>query len=364
MNWTRPLALTLSAIPVAGTLLSLVRRPHWIFRMWDFPRLQLAVLAAAGATSQLTRRNASVAERTTGVLNAAVVAWQAYRIHTYTPLSTPTVKQATKRDDANRIVLMMTNVLMENEQHARLLEVVREADPDVVLAVEVNERWDRALEELHGDYPYTVRRPQENYYGMLLLSRLELVDTRVDYLVQEDIPSLHTRVRLRSGTEVTLHGLHPRPPEPLRDQPSSPRDAELVIVGRSIGDGENEPTIVAGDLNDVAWSETSELFVRLSGLLDPRVGRGFYNSYNANNPLFRYPLDHVFHSTHFKLVRIERLPPVGSDHFPILIELQYEESADEEQEESQEKEGDRELADEMLEQEAQDAATGADRPNE
>lgn len=360
----RRLTLALAAIPIAGTVLSLVRRPHWIFRMWDFPRLQIAVLAGVAAATQLSRRSSARAERVVGALNAAVVAWQAYRIHTYTPLTTPTVKRATKHDPANRIVLMMTNVLMENEQHDRLIDLIDEVDPDVVLAVEVNARWNRALDPLREHYPFAIRRPQENYYGMVLLSRFELVEPRVDFLVQEDIPSFHTRVRLPSGVEVTLHGLHPRPPEPIRDQPSSPRDAELVIVGRAIGEGANDPTIVAGDLNDVAWSPTSELFVRLSGLLDPRVGRGFYNSYNANNPLMRYPLDHVFHSTHFKLVHVDRLPSIGSDHFPIVIELQYEAEATEEQEESQERDGDRERADELLEQEAHDAATGADRPNE
>jgi endonuclease/exonuclease/phosphatase (EEP) superfamily protein YafD len=176
--------------------------------------------------------------------------------------------------------------------------------------------------------------------------------------------SIHTKLTLRSGVEVALHGLHPRPPEPIRDQPSSPRDAELVLAGRAIGDAGDIPTIVAGDLNDVAWSPTSQLFVRLSGLLDPRAGRGFYNSYNANNPLFRYPLDHVFHSKHFTLVRLQRLPSIGSDHFPILIELQYDEEAARTQEESHEKPGDEEFAEEKLEQEAHDAATGADRPRE
>ena len=164
--------------------------------------------------------------------------------------------------------------------------------------------------------------------------------------------------------EILLHGLPPRPPEPLRDEPSSPRDAELVLVGRAIHDDGSRPTIVAGDLNDVAWSETSELFVRLSGLLDPRTGRGFYNSYNAKNPLFRYPLDHVFHSKHFELVRLERLPAIGSDHFPILIELQYDPEAEREQSESHKRPGDDRFADEKLEQEAHDAATGADRPRE
>jgi endonuclease/exonuclease/phosphatase (EEP) superfamily protein YafD len=207
-----------------------------------------------------------------------------------------------------------------------------------------------------------VRQVQENYYGLMLLSRLRLIDPKVEFLVQDDIPSVHTEVELQGGKRFTLHGLHPRPPEPLRDQDATPRDAELVIVGRAIGETHDRPTVVAGDLNDVAWSETSRLFLRLSGLLDPRVGRGLYNSFDANNPLFRYPLDHVFHSNHFRLIELRRLPKIGSDHFPMLIELSLEPGARATQPETQEQPGDREEAAEKLAEQAEAAATGADRP--
>lgn len=366
-TWLRRLLTGTCALPVVGTLLSFSRHPHWIFRMWDFPRVQIAAIAAAGATGYALRFfRGTAADAAVLVPATAVIAWQCYRIRTYTPLVRPTVLRVRpeEADAANRITLMITNVEMENDAHERLLEVIEGANPDVVLAVEIDARWERALEPLFEHYPYGVRHPQENYYGMVLLSRLPLIEPRVDFLVQEDIPSIHARVRLRSGVEVTLHGLHPRPPEPLRDQPSSPRDAELVVVGQMIAEHKDDPTIVAGDLNDVAWSPTSELFVRLSGLLDPRAGRGLYNSYNAKSLLFRYPLDHVFHSKHFKLVRIERCEPIGSDHFPILIELQYVASAEKEQDESHKKPHDDAIAREKLEREAHDAATGADRPEE
>ena len=358
----RPLLIGLSSIPIVGTLLSLSRRSHWLFRLWDFPRVQIAVLAAvsSGALLFVRRRRSDVALI---AASGAVIAYQLKRIRTYTRLARPTVARVTREDDENRIVLLIMNVQKENTQKEQVIETIRRNDPDVVLAVEVDEEWNAAFDAVAADYPHAVRHPQENYYGMVLLSRMELVQPRVEFLVQDDIPSIHAGVRLRSGQVIMLHSLHPRPPEPIRDQPSSPRDAELVLVGRSIGrEKAKEPTIVAGDLNDVAWSSTSELFVRLSGLLDPRAGRGFFNSYNAKNPLLRYPLDHVFHSVHFKLAGIQRLPAIGSDHFPILIALQYDKEAVREQEPSHRREGDERKAEDSLAKESEDAAEGEDRP--
>jgi endonuclease/exonuclease/phosphatase (EEP) superfamily protein YafD len=94
------------------------------------------------------------------------------------------------------------------------------------------------------------------------------------------------------------------------------------MVGRELAE-DPKPAIVAGDLNDVAWSHTSRLFRRLSGLIDPRIGRGFYNSYHAEHWWMRWPLDHVFYGPEFLLRDLKRLPPFGSDHFPLLIDLDY-----------------------------------------
>jgi hypothetical protein len=56
-------------------------------------------------------------------------------------------------------------------------------------------------------------------------------------------------------------------------------------------------------------------------LLDPRVGRGLFSTFDARYPFLRWPLDHLFHDPRFRVVSVERLPHIGSDHFPILFEL-------------------------------------------
>src|SRR5688572_27020218 len=69
----RGLLLGACALPVIGTLLSLSRGSHWIFRMWDFPRVQIAALAAASAVAYRTRFSRGTrAERTLLAADAAV----------------------------------------------------------------------------------------------------------------------------------------------------------------------------------------------------------------------------------------------------------------------------------------------------
>ena len=109
---------------------------------------------------------------------------------------------------------------------------------------------------------------------------------------------------------------------PIENIRSTKRDAELLLVGREVRHQQG-PVIVAGDLNDVAWSHTTRLFSRISGLLDPRIGRGLFSTFHAHCFFLRWPLDHVFVSHHFALNGITRLPNCGSDHFPILVSLTY-----------------------------------------
>jgi endonuclease/exonuclease/phosphatase (EEP) superfamily protein YafD len=103
------------------------------------------------------------------------------------------------------------------------------------------------------------------------------------------------------------------------------------MVGR-LAAREREPTIVAGDMNDVAWSHTTRLFQRVSRTLDPRRGRGMFNTFHARWFFMRWPLDHLFHSEHFRLVRLRRGAAFGSDHFPMVVELELDPAARHEQE--------------------------------
>jgi endonuclease/exonuclease/phosphatase (EEP) superfamily protein YafD len=319
-----------AAFVVAATLLPLSRSDAWWVRGFDFPRLQLlALIALVAAAFVLTHDGADDPGwwRAAVLLAlAACAGYQGWMMYPYLPIARAQVQRSDGGDPRSALRMVTANVLMTNRDAARLLAILREADPDLILLVETDAWWQQQLAVLRTAHPFAVEQPQDNTYGMLLYSRLPLVDPKVEFLVQRDIPSIHVGVQLRSGVRVALHCLHPRPPFPTEDDSSTGRDAELLIVGKAIKQ-RSEPVVVMGDLNDVAWSRTNYLFQDISGLLDPRIGRGFFNTFHAQWPFLRFPLDHFFHSNHFRLIDFRRLPAFGSDHFPVFIALSFEPTA-------------------------------------
>jgi endonuclease/exonuclease/phosphatase (EEP) superfamily protein YafD len=311
----------LGAFLVLATLLSLVGSQAWWIRIFDFPRLQIAAGFALVITAEVAFfPPLDVAEFALYGVFVAGFAYQSYRIFPFTPLARRQVPDAIAGRADLSLRVLIANVLMPNRTADEFLALVAEHDPDLILTVETDDWWDRQLLPLRKDYPHGVNHPLPNTYGMHLFSRLELDSPTIRFLIERDIPSVHTRVRLRSGDWIEFYGVHPRPPAPGQD--TEPRDAELLLVGKEVK-ASGRPSVVAGDLNDVAWSHTTRLFQRLSGLLDPRVGRGMFGTFHAAYPFFRWPLDHVFHDPSFRIASLKRLRGFGSDHFPVFVELRY-----------------------------------------
>ena len=331
---------------------SLIPRDEWWFRGADFPRLQILAIGLFAFFAMLF----AIPEwtLTTELLFvglAAAIAYQLKMVLPYTPIWKKQV-QKVKPEQINenqQISLLVANVLTPNHKYHLLLEQINRLQPDVVLTLETDQVWQEALKPIEADYPYRVAVPQDNLYGMHLYSRLPLADTEVKFILSDETPSIHATIRLRSGLSVQLYCLHPKPPSPTEAKDSTLRDAELLIVGDQIKDID-ESCIVMGDLNDVAWSRTTRLFQRISGLLDPRVGRYFMNTFHADYPLLRWSLDHIFHSTDFGLVEMKRLPHIGSDHFPIYVVLQTGRIFEQKQQELEQTESDEDEAQQAIQE--------------
>ncbi len=315
----------LVALLTLATFASLSKNEIWWIRITDFPRSQLAVFAVILLLAELLFLDLS-ASSTWLLLTLTVISfgYQCWWIAPYTKLYKVEVSQTNHLDPANRLAIMTANVLTPNRHSEKLIRLVNQYQPDVLVTLETDLWWQKQLGVIEDDYPFRMSCPLDNLYGMHLYSKYTLSESNIEYLVEENVPSIHTLLTLPSGKQIRMHFLHPAPPSPSNNEESSERDAELIMVAKSVSDSVS-PVIVAGDLNDVAWSSTTRLFRKISRLLDPRVGRGMFNTFNADHWFMRWPLDHLFHSEHFKLYDIRRMPHIGSDHFPLLTTLIFNE---------------------------------------
>ena len=218
----------------------------------------------------------------------------------------------------NSICLLSVNVRMRNKRYPLLIDQVKSLNPDIVLLIEVDQNWIDALSILNKTYEYRCLHPLNNTYGMALYSKYPFRKSEVSFLVDQAIPSIHCDIVYKENQIIQFLGLHPFPPAPWHK--GEKKDLELIQVGE-ITNINLHPTIVAGDLNDVSWSPVTRQFKVISDLKDPRVGRGFFNTYNVFVPLFRMPIDHVFVSDQFRIIQFKRLKSIGSDHYPLFVEL-------------------------------------------
>ena len=313
--------LLVTVLLVSPTIIPFFPSKHWLSRVWEFPRIQIACLAVFSAILSINIQSSNLAIALV-IINLLVAIYQAVWILPYTlffPKQVPSVKGEKAYCS---IKILTSNVLMSNHNADKLINLIAEHQPDIIVTLETDNWWQKALTPIHPNYPHRVNQALDNLYGMHLYSKFELQGVQVRDLIENNVPSIHCYLVVNESLKIKCHFLHPAPPSPTENEYSRPRDQELLLIAREVK-SKAEPTIVTGDLNDIAWSPTTRAFRHISGLKDPRIGRGMYNTFHAKYPFMRWPLDHIFHSDHFELVKLTRLPSIGSDHFPLLSDLAY-----------------------------------------
>lgn len=346
------LSRLIGLVVVASALIPFIRHGAWIIRLWDFPRAQtlfLGGVAAVGFAACTWRAGLRTDLLVSLGLVIAAMLVQGWFILRYTPLWPARVPKTSESD----LRLLVMNLDKRNTMHEAVAAEIERVDPDLLLLLEIGDEWHNALGGVRTRFDHHLEVVRGEGLGIALWSRFPLEDERIDHIVSERRASLWTTVQCPDTPPIYFAGLHPTPPG-LEVQHGSGRydsrirDAELIKVAERIASSDHTPWIVAGDFNDVAWSHTTRLFQRISRMLDPRIGRGMYNTYHAQYPLLRYPLDHVFLSTGLAVHRMRIIKTPGSDHFGVLIEVEFDRSH--QPEPPKPDSGDREEAAEMTEE--------------
>lgn len=294
----------------------LVNDSHWVFRIFDFIRLQLlAALLMLLALSPMVVHTLTVPVILVLLIMLVAAVYHVTVVLPYLPIRT---HKYTKQ--GHSIVTLSVNVMQENRDFQRLVALVQRVQPDVLLTMETDQRWEEALSEIEKYFENTIRVPKDNRYGMHLYSKLEIDDFKIHHLISKEHPSIEATFVDAYKNYVTFWAIHPPPPSPTEKPTSKQKDAELMEVARRVRQT-TLPTIVLGDFNNVAWSKISKLFGKVSNLKDARLNKGIHGTFPSRFWIFRFPIDLLFHSRSVTVSKIKVLPSIGSDHLPFLCKL-------------------------------------------
>lgn len=310
----------LSIFAILSVFIPSIKNTFWTFRVFDYPRFQkFVILVMLALLWTFAVGEPSIYDKVLLISEIAVALYLFYIIIPYTKFGKTMIDQTEPNPDEKVLDILVCNVYQHNRNYQKLADLVKEKDPSVLFFLETDEEWKKALKPVTMAYQYKIEVPLANTYGLLFYSHFPVKNYEINYLIDDDIPSIVADLEYNNQI-VRLFGIHPTPPVPQENTESTERDAEILLVGEK-AEAYGKPAIVFGDLNDVAWSKTTELFLKSSGMLDPRRGRGMFNTFHAKYWFLRWPLDHFFVSPHFRLVDMKVLKSVDSDHFPIWISL-------------------------------------------
>lgn len=254
------------------------------------------------------------ASKTSFVLIGFVLALNTYTLAPYIPAP------AQETPAEKTVKVLQVNTLFLNKNTDALAALIRQENPDIIAASEVNGAFADLFASLRADYPYNqIAARDADARGLAFLSRIEAVDIERSFIGDKDIPAQTAKIRI--GTQdIHFVSIHPRTP---MDGPQK-RDMVFTALAEKYSKlrAENGRLIIAGDFNATPWCPAQKTLTKNLTLSNAREGFGLHTSWPVWLPaLLRIPIDHVLVGGDIRVVDYRTGPNVGSDHLPGIAVL-------------------------------------------
>jgi endonuclease/exonuclease/phosphatase (EEP) superfamily protein YafD len=213
------------------SLLPLLAADFWWIRVFDFLHVYFTVFTLVALLIYFVTFNTSnIKDYVFVVILLSCFCFQLFRICDYLGVYRVEVQESTANIPAQDELMVYTaNVLEKNDTSQPLIDEIKNLQPDIVVFTETNTKWQNKIQSGLGDlYDYKVSYPLDNTYGMILYSKLQLIDPQVKFQSDPEIPSIHTKVQMKNGEIIQVYAIHPTPPLPQHNPQSTDRDQELL----------------------------------------------------------------------------------------------------------------------------------------
>lgn len=223
--------------------------------------------------------------------------------------------------DLPSLRVMSFNLLSTNASYSDVIEYIRTVDPDLVLLHEASRPWEVAIEAANLDYQVIRPRSDSLIFGTLVMVRGEDVEA-ISYGFAEAQPRAVSIMYRPTGWPEGVSVLSTHPLAPTEKDRAQLRDAQLDFAATWAADQE-DGFIVVGDFNATPWSWPFRKLMARAPLRNSQLGFGVQPSFPTSSTfLMRVPIDHLLHSDTLSVVDRRLGPAMGSDHFPLVVDLQ------------------------------------------
>ncbi|NRB38572.1 MAG: endonuclease/exonuclease/phosphatase family protein [Pseudomonadales bacterium] len=228
--------------------------------------------------------------------------------------------ETSEYSNENSFRILFANVLTQNKQHSKLLQVIDQEKPDIVILQETNKAWIQAISSIDNIYKFKIVIPRSDNFGMAIYSQIPFTDSRIlKNLSIEKLPSIYLDIEIE-GHNISILSTHPLPP--ISKVNFESRNVQLENAGKFINKKSGHKIII-GDLNTTMWSPIYVKLLENTGLVNIRRGFGILPSWPESLQLLKIPIDHCLVSSGIRVLSVKIGADIGSDHLPLIIDLAY-----------------------------------------
>ncbi len=274
----------------------------------------LALFATIGLLALGQRRWALIA--------TAVFVLQVYQL---TPLWHRSPHGKARGAEREKITVLQFNGKFDHPQPENVVDwiIFNKTRADVVVLLEVSERWRSALKRLEKHYPHHAVELRENPFGIGVFTDLPRASLRLKHIGARKLPAVVLGAATREKKiPFVLYAAHPTPP--ISRALSELRDRDLLILAGMIASEPQQNKVLVGDLNTTQWSPSFKLAAATAGLYDAQEGFGLHPTWPAFGigGFFGVPIDHTLVSRSVRVVERTVGPDLKSDHLPVMTILE------------------------------------------
>ena len=298
---------SLAILSLIATLCVLLARTWWFFDLFANFRIQLF------ATQLLLLMAVIVLRRPAWAMTIGIAcSMNGLAVRNYI---VPDSLRHQDTSDVADIRVLNANVRASNTAADGIIALLNRVQPDVFAILEFTDHLADAMRPLDQRYPHRVLVPQNDNFGIAVFSRWPFANTELFDL------GGYTAIDVQiMSTNGNWHFIAAHPVPPIGAELARLRNRQLEQLAQRLS-AMTTPRIVVGDFNLAPFSPHFADFIDQTGLDNALRGKGPSFTWPSFFLPLGIPIDHVMTSAEFEVTRYFREQDIGSDHFPVVVDV-------------------------------------------